>query len=354
MHSDKLPKLETRVQIPAAAFMQFPKSAVFAFNANIDHLIFATDADAETIDRSFPEIAGAMTESFSTGVQREMQIGSKECGFLLSAFKSKAKKIVGGQAGNAAEQASALGVDCYLHTNFANEELMGLFSHPKKIFAATEKGFAPADGFPSQSPSAHHFVFENAGAQTRFICSFDPFPLHPEAAFCEKIGAELERVGKAFVGGMHLVKSADRVAKFAREIERWKEINPNLLVFVEMGESQNADVLDAVRKEIFPITDVVGLNEVEIAQLGCTPEELAGEVGELLFHTAESSIIYPEGKGDAPALEFARKAAAFRAKTGRCGIEQEILQCDGEAVENPARRVGLGDTLSCAYFMAMR
>ncbi|MFA6489782.1 MAG: ADP-dependent glucokinase/phosphofructokinase [Candidatus Micrarchaeia archaeon] len=334
--------------------MQFPKKAIFAFNANIDHLIFATDEDAETIDRSFPEIASAMSESFGTGVQREMQIGSKECGFLLSSFKSKAKKIVGGQAGNAAEQASALGTDCLLHTNFANEELMKLFSHPKKIFAATEKGFAPADGFPSQSPSAHHFVFESAEAQTRFICSFDPFPLHPEAAFCEKINAELESVHHAFVGGMHLVKSADRVAKFAREIERWKEISPNLSVFVEMGESQNSDVLDAVRKEIFPLADIMGLNEVEIAQLGCTPEELAGEVGEMLFHTAESSTIYPEGKGDASALEFARKAAAFRAKNGRCGSEQEISGCDSAFVEKPAWRVGLGDALSCAYFMAMQ
>lgn len=333
--------------------MQFPKKAIFAFNANIDHLVFATDADAEAIDRSFPEIAGAMSESFGTGVQKEIQIDAKAGGFLLSAFKSKAKKIVGGQAGNAAEQASALGVGCYLHTNFANEELFRLFAHPKRILAATDRGFVPADECVSQSPSAHHFVFENAEAGTRFICSFDPFPLHPDSFYCEKIGAELAGIQKAFIGGMHLVKSPDRAAKFAREIERWREISPNLQVFVEMGDSQNSGVLDAVRKEIFPIADMVGLNEVEIAQLGCTPEELAGEAGGILLHTAKTSEIYPEGKGNAGALEFARKAAAFKAKSGRCGTEAEILQCGAAPVENPAWRVGLGDALSCAYFMAL-
>ena len=331
--------------------MQFPKKAIFAFNANIDHLVNAGEKEVETADREYPDIASAMGECFSTGVQKEIQIDAKACGFFLSAFKSK--KITGGQAGNAAEQASALGVDCYLHSNFASEELLGLFRHPSHIFVPTDSGFARAGEVSPQVAGAHHFVFENPDAATRFICSFDPFPAHPESAYCEKITAELPDMKKAFVGGIHLVKTADRARKFVSEIARWKKTSPGLEVFLEMGEFQSEGVLEVVRRELFPLADIVGLNEVELARLGCTPEELLGEAKCFLLHTGGSSAVYPKEKENASALGFARKAAAFKAENGRCGTEAEISACGGEFIEKPAWTVGLGDTLSCAYFMAL-
>ncbi len=330
--------------------MQFPEKAVFAFNANIDHLIFAGETDITTVDRAYPDIASAMAECFSTGVQREIQIDSRACGYLLSNFRSK--KIVGGQAGNAADQASAFGVDCFLHTNFGNEELLELFSYPERIRVACEGSFCPAGHSTSQAASAHHFVFENNENNTRFICSFDPVPVHPESDFCEAITMVLPDTKKAFVGGMHLVKTMDRARKLVDEIRRWKEVSPNMQVFFEMGEFQNQGTLDVVRKELFPLADIVGLNEVELAALGCTPEELAEEANSIFLHTHGMHGIYPKEKENPSALMFARKCAAFKAKTGKCGDYAEVMASEAVFVESPAWTVGLGDALSCAYFMA--
>lgn len=330
--------------------MQFPEKAIFAFNANIDHLIFAGESSVEVIDRAHPDIASAMAECFATGVQKEIQIDLQVCRYLLANFQSR--KIVGGQAGNAADQASALGVDCFLHTNFGNDELLGLFSYPERIRVACEKSFCPAGHATTQAASAHHFVFENSGANTRFICSFDPFPIHPEPDFCGAITMELPRMKKAFVGGMHLVKTIERARKLVDEIRRWKEVSPNMQVFFEMGEFQNQGTLDVVRKELFPVVDIVGLNEVELAALGCTPEELAEEAASILLHTHDMHGVYPKEKENPSALEFARKCAAFKAKTGKCGDISEVMASEAVFVENPAWTVGLGDALSCGYFMA--
>jgi len=331
--------------------MGFPKSAIFAFNANIDHLVSAGEAEVAKLDGAHPEIASAMSECFATGVQREAQIDARVCAHLLSNFKSV--KIIGGQAGNAAEQASALGVDCFLHTNFANAELFGLFSRPEKILSPSGGKFVRAGQIDSQSAGARHFVFENAESRTRFICSYDPFPLHPDSAFCDLISPELPGIGKAFVGGLHLVKTPERARKFVSEIRRWKEINPSLSVFFEMGEFQSASVLEVARKELFPLADAVGLNEFELASTGCSPEELLEEAKALLLHSPEAQKIYPEGKENPAALSFARKCAAFKAKTGRCANAAEAEGYEEEFVDKPARTVGLGDTLSCAYFMAL-
>ena len=135
--------------------MQCPKKAFFAFNANLDHLRKVDDADLAKIEAFSPQLASQMSECFAYGVQKETQIDAHACEFFLSKMKFD-KKLVGGQAGNAAAQASALGVECFLHTNFANEELLRLFPHPQRIFVAGEGGFVPAPSFSSEGKSAHH------------------------------------------------------------------------------------------------------------------------------------------------------------------------------------------------------
>ncbi len=331
--------------------MEFPARAIFAFNANIDHLRQAGESDIGKIENSYPQIASQVSESFAWGMQREVQINAHECEFFLTNFKYD--NIVGGQAGNAAEQASALGVECYLHTNFANEKLLSLFSHPEKILVAEERGFVPASSSASGSKSAHHFVFESKESRTRFIASYDPFPLHPDSCFCGEVEKILPKMPKAFVGGLHLVKTPDRVRKFVQEIRKWKEINPKLKVFFEMGEFQSREALKAVQDELFPLADMVGLNENELGSLGFELEELIGRTNSMLFHTAEESRVLPEGKTNAAALEFARRCAGFFAENGRRAAPQDLVGYESKFIESPVRTVGLGDTLSCAYFMAL-
>ncbi|MCX8194743.1 MAG: hypothetical protein N3G22_01390 [Candidatus Micrarchaeota archaeon] len=332
--------------------MKLPRQAIFAFNANIDHLKSAGEEDILKIEQEFPEIASAMSESFSWGVQREMAIEERACKFFLSNFEFE-MKIVGGQAGNAAEQASALGVECYLHTNFANSDLVSLFSHPEKIFLASENGFVRANELSALQPSAHHFVFENKESRTRFIASYDPFPLHPDSNFCRNIQGVLPQIDKAFVGGLHLAKSPAQLQRFLDEMKKWKEANPSLLIFFEMGEFLSREVLKAAESEIFSIADIVGLNEVELASLGFELHDISKNIKTALFHTPEEQQVFPHEKTNAAALEFARRCASFFAQTGRRAGLEDIVGYKPQFIGSPKRTVGLGDTFSCAYFLAV-
>jgi len=332
--------------------MDLPASAIFAFNANLDHLRFTNDADLAKIEEFSPQLSSQINECFSWGVQKEVAIDVRACEFFLSKMEFD-KILVGGQAGNAAEQASALGVKCFLHTNFANEDLLKRFSCPEKIMVAGEKGFVPAGQLSSSIKSAHHFVFENKESRTRFIASYDPFPMHLEDNFCFNIAKELPGVKKAFVGGLHLLKTPERVSKFAEEIRRWKQANPALRVFLELGDFSDKSVLKATEKELFPLIDILGLNEVELAQLSYDLEELPSAVPSVLFHSPREQFVLPVQKQDAAALEFAKRCASYKAKTGGFAKEADVIGASAEFVETPVQTVGLGDAFSCAYFMAL-
>ncbi|MFA4982670.1 MAG: ADP-dependent glucokinase/phosphofructokinase [Candidatus Micrarchaeia archaeon] len=331
--------------------MELPKRAVFAFNANIDHLKAVGDGDMGLIDAASFSLASQMSGSFAEGRQKETLIDAKTCAALLSKIRFDCS-VVGGQAGNATEQASALGVECFLHSNFANSELLSRFSKRKRILLAGKDGFVPAGEFSSQAPSAHHFVFEDKESRTRFIASYDPLPMHLEENFQRAADSILPSASKAFVGGFHLLKTPDRLAKFTDEILRWKRISPGLCVFAELGEFQSEAVRDAVRERLFPIVDMIGLNDTELSSFGCDLSELAQEANTVLFHMPERQEVLPAGKLDREAMAFAEKCASFKAENGRCATLPELESHEARFLESPKWTVGLGDTFSCAYFMA--
>ncbi|MFA5929315.1 MAG: ADP-dependent glucokinase/phosphofructokinase [Candidatus Micrarchaeia archaeon] len=332
--------------------MHLPSRAIFAFNANIDHHCFPTDEELKRVGDALPALASQIDECFAYGVQREASIDTKACNFLLSEFK-RARRMMGGQAGNGAQMASALGVECLLHTNFGSEGLLGLFAHPEKVMVATERGFARADTVQNEKSEAHHFVFENAETRTRFIASYDPQPLHPDSLFCEKIKAELPTVSHAFVSGFHLLPTVGRLGKFLQEMRAWKETNPRLRLFCEIGEFQKAEVRDAFLEEL-RIFDMVGLNDTELSSFGVGLEEFSQKANSVLFHTQGSQEVLPKEKLDGEALAFARKCASFRAEKGRSATLSELEGYEAKFVEKPVETVGLGDTLSCAYFLACK
>jgi len=330
--------------------MELPSAIIAAFNANLDHVLSIGEQDMAKLEQRLPVLYKQIDESFSWGMQKEVTIDVRTSEFLLSSLKFD-RAIVGGQAGNAAQMASALGVKCFLHTNVANEQLLRHFSHPEKITVASESGFVSAQGFSSQAASAHHFVFESPSAGTRFIASYDPVPLHLEDNFEHSIGKELQGIAKAFTGGFHLVKTPERLRKLISEMKRWKEINPKLQIFCELGEFQNPAVMEAARQELLPFADMVGLNDTELSAFGVELEEIASETQALLFHTPSVQKVFPAPKLNSAALEFAKKYASFKARSGRFAQLKDLEGATAGFVESPAETVGLGDIFSCAYFL---
>jgi len=331
--------------------MELPSSIVTAFNANLDHVLSIREQDMAKLEQHLPVLYKQMGESFSWGMQKEVTIDIRVCNFLLSSLKFE-RETIGGQAGNAAQQASALGVKCFLHSNVANEQLLRHFSHSEKIMVANESGFVRAQGFSSQVASAHHFVFESPQAGTRFIASYDPVQLHLEDNFEHSIGKELPGIAKAFTGGFHLIKTPERLRKLIEEMKRWKEINPKLQIFCELGEFQNPAVMAVARQELLPFVDMVGLNDTELSAFGVELEEIASETQSLLFHTPEMQKVLPEKKLNPAALEFAKKCASFKAKNGKFATLSDLTGATADFVDSPTETVGLGDTLSSAYFLA--
>jgi ADP-dependent phosphofructokinase/glucokinase len=218
---------------------------------------------------------------------------------------------------------------------------------------ATEKGFEPAAAAHRDSAEAHHFVFENAETRTRFIASYDPQPLHPDPIFCSAIRKELPSIGKAFIGCFHLLPTPERLGKLAEELRAWKRTNPSLRLFLELGEFQSGEVRDALLPEL-SLFDTVGLNDAELSSFGMELDEFASHCGAVLFHTPEHSLLLPREKEDEGALAFAEKCASFRAKNGRCATLADLEGYETEFVENPVETVGLGDSFSCAYFLAAK
>ncbi|MCX8197936.1 MAG: ADP-dependent glucokinase/phosphofructokinase [Candidatus Micrarchaeota archaeon] len=331
--------------------MGLPSCALFAFNANIDYIVDADRADLGAAKKALPELFFQIESCLESQSQRETKIGRQECLALLSMLKP-GKAIVGGQAGNGAQQASALGIRCFLHSNFASTGLLGLFSFPSRVFVATKKGFERADRASASLPSSHHFIFQSKNSNSRFIASYDPLPLHVEEEFAAKITPLLPSIPKAFVGGFHLLFGRKPVLAFAKELQRWKEENPSMRIFCELGDFQSEAAMQETLKSIFPLADMVGMSDSELALFGCSIEELSREGNAILLHSPAKQEVFPPPKLNPAALDFARRCASFKARHAKFATLRQALASKPSFVARPKQAVGLGDSFSCAYFMA--
>ncbi len=96
----------------------------------------------------------------------------------------------------------------------------------------------------------------------------------------------------------------------------------------------------------------MGLSDSELSQIGVEAEELASEAKSILFHSPSVQAVFPESKSNASALKFAKRCASFLAEKGKHATLAEIAGYEPKFIEQPARTVGIGDTFSCAYFLA--
>jgi len=162
-----------------------------------------------------------------------------------------------------------------------------------------------------------------------------------EARLKEKLGGKLEETLVA------------KIAEFGGLLTRRAAV---LLICRQNGIDTESEVRlsDAARQELLPFVDMAGLNDTELAAFGVELEDLAEEAQALLFHSPQQQKVLPESKLNAAALEFARRCAAYKARTGECATERDAAGASSDFVEMPNGTVGLGDAFSCAYFMCLR
>ncbi len=309
-----------------------PKSALFAFNTCIDAVVKTTPQMLLCLpliqkDRH-------VREAVLSSLQREITIDKEELSFLRKTFPRPQYRI-GGQAGQAAEVARALGV------------LPIIFPERKK----------------KELPI--HYVFEycnSLGMCNRIIASYEPQPMIPQAGL-HLPKRLLRSLSHAFLGGFHLMKSKEEIMQSAKIIHAWKKQNPHLRIFVELGDFQKKEVLAAAKKYVLPPADCEGMNEEELFLLtgrhGIDAiKKLPKGTGKILFHSPNFSFTLPKDEGDEQALLFARLVCSYRAKYGKnpsfSSLAKYAKTSPSLHIENPKFTVGLGDAFSCAYFLAAK
>lgn len=334
---------------------RIPKKAIFAFNTNIDAVKHISKEEIAGVKP--PKELVPLFSAIRRGEQKEVKADKKTVAWLTKKFGVD-YFLVGGQAGNAANAASLLGVRCFLHSSYKSRSLLSLFRKPENILIAKGDSFVKASDVCGNGEYGVHFIIECEG--NRYIASFDPKKPPVDADFRKAIGKEIRTVDKVFVGGFHLFEKNSQVIEAANEIKRWKRANPSLHIHLEMGEFQSKEALNATKKYVFPLIHSIGLNDVELRQLfnkneGKSLVLLSKIVPEILFHTEKKSVVIPVTKNAAESLLFASIVASYRAAKGELPTFDELIKFAEKRksfyIKKPVATVGLGDTFACAYFL---
>jgi len=377
-----------------------PTRAAFAFNTNLDALIRVRGGVASTLPPSLSPLIDCMLK----GEQREVLIDRTTADFIIRNFVVSEKRV-GGQAGNMAQAAAHLGVKAFLHANSKSTELARLLHH--NVLLASSVGFVSSSAFIRSGETRTHFVFEFAEGDVlfgrriprsnRFIASFDPenSEARIDSEFERALERILPRIQKIALGGLHLIPPthSHRITAIAGLIRKWKGLNPDLKLHLELGNFQSNGILRQVLKGISPLCTSLGMNELELDAacdaLAFTERGLKAlpRILELCptaaLHTPMFHLALSRTESEASlkrALSFASLLASYRALKGafpslrelshfrpprarlpkRIAAEAHSLKGSLSRAILPAHHfekitctVGLGDAFSAGFFLAL-
>ncbi|MFH1285760.1 MAG: ADP-dependent glucokinase/phosphofructokinase [Candidatus Micrarchaeota archaeon] len=373
------------------------KKAAFAFNANIDAIRGIEGKEIEAL--VLPRELKGLPETMRTGSGREVLVSSRTLNFLNEVLGRDYTRI-GGQVGNVANAAAALGVDSYAHVTSKTREQCELLNPRVKI--ALGNRFVCASSIKDKGIASVHFVLEfeggdkiygkNIPASNRFIASYDPinFRMKIDPAFKRNILPKLKQIDRIILAGFHLLTHGNvrrKVREISALLRKWKKINKNLEIHLEMGEFQKRDALKLVLSDILPLCDSLGINETEVNQtaglLKMKKEvlpvcrALLKRVPTVVFHRREYAFALSKKHGKEQlehALRFGSILAAYKAKYGKWGkfeelerylkrakiqkvkrsIPKNIAFVPSLLVTHPKETVGLGDSFTVGYFLTRK
>ncbi|MDO8339027.1 MAG: ADP-dependent glucokinase/phosphofructokinase [Candidatus Burarchaeum sp.] len=357
-------------------------SALFAFNSNID-LVIKTDAKGAAAIAAKMGLK-TLAECARKGVGSEEIVSRGTLDLLMRA--AQGERRIGGQAGNMANLAAALGVRTYIHSSVVCKELTQHL-HPG-VKVPSPFCFQNAHDIMSDGNVPVHVVIDFG--KDRYIAVNDMHNTHMliNRNFKRCMEHEVMLVDRAVVSGFHLLDIPEpkgRVEEVNVLLRRWKGRNRRLKVHLELGHYKRKDVLAAVLELVAPFCDSIGFNEPEARQLadamGVKSKDEAAIINEVMevcpaavLHTRDYAVMAGEGADGAGArLALGHLLAAFKAKEGRdpAGAE-ELARFEAKPVELPAGvkkkfgrgscvvpalslgtvggSLGLGDAFSVGYF----
>lgn len=302
-------------------------------------------------------------------------------------------------------------------------ELAKLFPVSSNLFVVDNGGLKhPRDVRAKSGVKAIHWIFEFSQGQkirigndvyvcprsNRFIASWNPVNsrLEVREPFKSYAIKHASEISKFLVSGFHIMRDSysngetvdDRIKNLANFIQNMKEKNPKIRFHVEFASIRHNKVRKAVEKVLFPISESLGTNEVELSWIardfGIDPQGIeVGKVEKISkvvlklrktglkrvhFHTLGFYLLafdekFCDVEEEKLALAFAALAAAQRAKDGKLNPNKlkdainiptsdieyrewkendtQFVLFPTKVVPNPKITVGLGDTISSLGFV---
>jgi len=356
------------------------ESALFAFNSNVD-VVLRTDekgalalADKMNLD--------LLAECVKKGKGAEETVSLGKMTMLLK--ENQDEKRIGGQAGNMANLAAALGIRSYVHSSVVCRNLTQYLNPAVKV--SSPFCFQNADVIMSEGEVPLHFVVDFG--KDRYIAVNDMHNTHMliNRNFKRCMEKEVRSVERAVVSGFHLLDIPEpkgRVEEVRVLVKRWKSVNRGLEVHLELAHYKRMDVLRVVMEVLAPLCDSIGFNEQEARQAsnalgwrwrgeGNFMEEAKAICPNVVLHAKKyAATTGTDASTSEERLALGHLLAAFRAREGREpkpgeleGFEAKPVELNGSvkkkfgrgfcvvpalAVGNGINTLGLGDSFSVGY-----
>ncbi len=363
--------------------------------------------------------------SFVNGKALQIMIDSKEVyNWIMKKFGS-GKPQLGGTSANMAKTLSQFPFPKILvYVYPLTQELIDLFPNSDNLFTIHENEIKHLKDIEAEKGiKAIHWIFEFFQGQkikikgkeytcprsNRFIASWNPVNsrLEIKEPFRSYVINHAEEISRFLVSGFHIMREnypngesvRERMKDLKKFMEDMRRENPRLFFHLEFASIRRDGVRKSVERILFPISDSLGTNEVELSwiaqdlSLKANPVQIQkGDVNEITkvllslremglkrvhFHTLGFYLLgfdedfYDVGE-EKNALAFAALAAAQRARDGHLNTERikEILRIPTsnldyrewksdkthfillptKVIKNQKISVGLGDTISSLGF----
>ncbi len=372
---------------------------------------------------NFTDFVKGYLYAFSTGKALQVMITTEEAYRDIMLTFGSGKLRLGGTSANMSVALASFGLkNVLVYANPLTKELAHLFPDLPNLKTLSEEGRIghPKDVWKGEGILALHWIFEFKKGQTliydgrilrcprdnRFIASWNPVNSKLKIAdyFKREFPKMVRDYPKFIVAGFHIMRDVypdgetveERLEELGDFLKTLKERGAS--IHVELASIRYERVRRAVLEKILPLSNSVGMNEMELSwfasDMGLSsdgiqegdPEKVLKVLREmrdrtglerLHFHTlGYYMVVSKDTEKEKIPLAISALAAAFRASTGRVpkydeidkamdfelsdfGIEaherlkgeKDVFVLPTRIVPNPVLTVGLGDTISSIAFV---
>lgn len=272
-----------------------------AFNTNIDAVVKVSGAklselaastglndtnftDGDTQIKTHQDVVRGALKCFTQGIAEEWLCDDYETFEWLQMNLGYDHLQMGGQGGIVANAMAVLGVDkVYAHTASHTKLQAMQFINADNLLAADSNGkLCKAYDIDREedTPLIHWIIEFDSGDKVtlgdkeficpksnRFIATYDPanMVLLKNDGFLKCL--DENGFDYMILSGYHNLTTAnngiERVKETVELIKKWKHLNPQALIHLELASTQDLEVRAAIIEHIAPLVDSIGLNERE-------------------------------------------------------------------------------------------